>query len=198
MDSSIKNTYYCTLGLDERHDEFLRNSMDELFRHLSDSPMGFDCPFHELVIEHRTILSDVLEERNDIFEFFALSLSKIRKKVRQISRLFILCPTESKIAYLAKKECPNAVWGFSNTQVSATYSLNNKYIVWHELLHLFEVDDCHCGPEKPGPTCELTNCIMQYAPTPQTVGEWPFLCQKNIKRIQSWSKNDRVDVKDLN
>ena len=103
----------------------------------------------------------------------------------------VYCKGNSKLAKAAKEESPLAQWGLTNDYylVSAVYKRCNKYLLWHEALHLFEVCDCYCyyNPNA-GVNCDLSNCIMQYEPLKETVGEWPFLCEKNIKRIQACSE----------
>ncbi len=105
--------------------------------------------------------------------------------------LLIYCKPNSNIAKAAKEECDRAVWGLCSDPplITAVYEDGNKYILWHEALHLFDAVDCYCyaNPEA-GPNCELVNCLMQYEPSEDRVREWPFLCQKNIKRIQDCSK----------
>jgi len=111
------------------------------------------------------------------------------------SPLVVYCKPDSELATAARKQMPAAYWGCTvGSTLSAVYRLGNKYILWHEILHLFNANDCY-PPDDPnrGPTCELPNCIMQYAPTKKTVGEWPFLCQKNIKRIKDRSEKQNCD-----
>lgn len=183
----MKKTYYCCLNLEERYDNFLRQSMDQLSHYLSCPPVEVNYSFHELSIDSKNEVLNTLEQQDDIYGFFSLTLFSIRKRLGQVSRLFILCSPDDKIATLAKKECPNALWGVSNTQVSATYDLDNKFIIWHEALHLLGADDCYdLSKGDRGPNCECKKCIMQYEPTKYTVGEWPFLCDRNIDRIRKW------------
>lgn len=183
----MKKTYYCCLNLEQRYDNFLRESMDQLSHYLSCPPVEVNYSFEELPAKLKNTISDVLETENDIISFFAWTLSALHKNLRRVSRLFILCPPDGKIAALAKKKSPNVLWGLSNTQVSATYYLDNEFIIWHEALHLLDADDCHdISKGDRGPNCECKNCIMQYEPTKYTVGEWPFLCTRNIDRIRKW------------
>jgi hypothetical protein len=161
--------------------------MDQLSDYLSCPPVDVNYNFEELPAKLKNTISDVLEKQNDIISFFGLTLSGLRKNLRRVSRLFILCPPHNKIATMSKKECPNAYWGFSNGQVSATYDLDNKFIIWHEALHLLGAEDCYdLSKGDRGPNCECKKCIMQYEPTKYTVGEWPFLCDRNIDRIRKW------------
>jgi hypothetical protein len=101
-------------------------------------------------------------------------------------KILVCCKDDSKLAKMAKTYVPIAKWGLMNNEVIlAVYKLNNKYILWHEVLHLFGVDDCYDYKDPyNGTTCGLDNCLMQYAPSVKTVRKWPFLCEKNIKILQ--------------
>ena len=58
-----------------------------------------------------------------------------------------------------------ALWGAEVTGLLATVYRENpdKYIIWHEVLHIFGAEDCYDVSGQN--TCELSTCIMQYAPT---------------------------------
>jgi len=101
--------------------------------------------------------------------------------------LVIYCDPSSNIAKAIKKTNKIAEWGLSTLkQISAVYEKGNKYIIWHEVLHLFGVHDCYDIENPNGPLkCELAKCLMQYAPQEGNVAPWPFLCKGNIKRLKS-------------
>jgi len=192
----VRETYYCCMGLDEHHEQFLRASMDELSELMPRPPLQVSCKFSELPRELRQELEDIVQNQNDIYPCFMEMESHLQSALRCDVRpnLSVLCSPEHLIAGLARQKSTGARWGFSNADVdhpdtkrgwcAATYKLNNKYILWHETLHVLGADDCHEGDKNSGPTCRCGNCIMQYVPTPQTVGAWPFLCQENMDRIK--------------
>lgn len=69
----------------------------------------------------------------------------------------------------------------------------DKYIIWHEMLHLLGAYDCYdLSKNERGPNCDLPNCIMQYEATMANVGKWPFLCNGNLQlvrnRLETWNK----------
>jgi len=105
--------------------------------------------------------------------------------------LVIYCEPSSNIAKAIKKTNKIAEWGLCfQHRISAVYEKNNKYIIWHEVLHLFGVSDCYDIGNPNGPlTCELEKCLMQYAPQEGNVAPWPFLCKSNIKWLKSAYKN---------
>lgn len=81
--------------------------------------------------------------------------------------------------------------GASNGPLALVYGSADKYVIWHEALHLLGARDCYDTSDpwqNPGPTCELPNCLMQYAPTSEAVRDWPFLCQNNLDLIESRNK----------
>ena len=78
---------------------------------------------------------------------------------------------------------PSSSGGVTNGRVAFVYGACDEHVLWHEALHTLGAEDCY-DVEDQGPTCERDNCIMQYAPTKCNVGEWPFLCGDNVKRIR--------------
>jgi len=100
------------------------------------------------------------------------------------TRVLICSPPDGRIATLAKELNPDAEWGMSGSVLASVYGKVDRYVIWHEALHLLGADDCYQLPDK-GPCCELPNCIMQYEPTLSRVGRWPFICSKNIQSIQT-------------
>jgi hypothetical protein len=103
----------------------------------------------------------------------------------------IYCEPFSNIAKAIKKADEIAEWGQTYLNyISAVYKKENKYILWHEVLHLFGVADCY-NPNSPN--CDLSSCLMQYAPEEGNVAPWPFLCEDNIKRLKKYIENMNQD-----
>jgi len=159
--------------------------MDELSSILAMPPANIDCHFTELPTEFEAGINAILEKTND-FNGFVCEIYTCFKLNNEI-RLLVICPRNSNLAISAVNKKPKAVWGAHAGILSAVYGDYNKYIVWHEALHLLGVKDCY-GSDA-GPNCGLRNCIMQYIPTRQSVGNWPFLCGKNIDLIKQRLKN---------
>lgn len=124
--------------------------------------------------------------------FDTVYLHFIRKLIRRHhkKRLLIYCNTKSHIAKAAIKQTDRlAKWGLCANDIGALYEHENKHILWHEALHLFGADDCYDSNNPfAGTTCELDKCIMQYAPREGRVRKWPFICKKNVKKIQDCLK----------
>lgn len=94
-------------------------------------------------------------------------------------KLMVLCSPHARIASLTKAACPTAVWGARIANLALAY-YHEPAVVWHEMFHLLGARDCY------GTTaaCGRPRCIMQYAPSLHVVGDPPFMCQANIRRIK--------------
>ena len=92
----------------------------------------------------------------------------------------IYCDPRQPAACAARERLAHAQWGLSMKGIfSLTYCAGNKWILWHETLHLLGAQD-HYSLKEFETTCELPTCIMQYAPSELTVGERPCLCQETL------------------
>ena len=191
----LKLFYYC-LNMDEIAKQFVVKSLSELTDLLSQPPVQVE--FRPDPLPEKFRKDKLISEPCSDILCFSLWCKRIFFELLNHYPLLVYCRKDSKVAEAAIKENERAIWGLckDDYSVSAVYQPENKYILWHETLHLFGVDDCY-DLQKPnaGTTCGLDNCLMQYAPQKDTVGEWPFLCQKNIKRIQNWSNKHIGDVK---
>jgi len=171
---------------------FVEESLCELSELLKSPPVEIELKAVLLPAKVVQIVESELQnppqQTEEPFRAYWLTINR-KLSPPEWSPLMVYCKPDSELAMAARKQCPKAIWGYMVDYIlSAVYRPGNKYILWHEILHLFDVDDCYL-PNDPyaGPTCELPNCIMQYEPLKETVGEWPFLCQENIKRIQAWN-----------
>jgi len=203
----LKLFWYC-LGIGkeeqigEKEQNFVSDNLDKLSSLLKTPLVG-------ITLEAKPLPPRLVEVVNSVYESwcnhdwpFSYFCKQIRNKLDSLDLkgmpLLVYCKNNSTLAKAAVKQDSLAKWGLTHDYyfVSAVYEPDNKYLLWHEALHLFDACDCYCyyNPENhAGSNCELSNCIMQYAPTKETVGEWPFLCQKNIKRIQAWSKKHKLN-----
>ena len=186
----LKLYWYC-LGLKELDQEFVERTLYELKHLLKRPPVQIELK--AVLLDNQAAELVCSELRNISLKTdrpFALWCALIRSKLSGLKStpLLIYSNADSVIAKAAIKENCSAKWGLMNDQfaVSAVYKLGNKYILWHEALHLFDAGDCYCyANPNAGTNCDLTNCIMRYEPLKETVREWPFLCEKNIKRIRA-------------
>lgn len=108
-----------------------------------------------------------------------------RTSVR-LPKVVVFCTQDHPLAKIIVTASPHAEWGASNEMISVVYELQPA-VTWHEMLHLLGAEDCYKEDnldENAPPTCGHGNCIMQYAPTLERVGDPFFLCQDNVQRIQ--------------
>jgi len=144
----------------------------------------------ELMKEIGAVLDKVGNE-SDAFLGCSLNIEKI---LPITANLLVYCVSNDPIAKAAIREShQRARWGYTGDYVNyvrgalfaAVYKPDNKFIIWHEALHLLGADDCYDENNlyQKKPDCDFPDGIMQYAPTPKNVRGWPFLCNKNVKLI---------------
>jgi len=190
----IKNTYYLTLGIDRQYDLWLEDCLEQFSAYMAMSPIDIKYCFNPLPEELKRDVWE-LDSQSSLDAFSGIVLGKLVDDLNCIPNLIILCSPTHPLAALAQEACRTALWGICTEEwLSIIYHLDNEYLVWHEVLHLFGADDCYdLTRNDRGPTCELPNCIMQYEATKDNVGEYPFLCQSNIDKIKNkvstWTEN---------
>jgi len=193
----MRNTYYCCLGLNRRHGQSLRRSMDELSRFMAQPPLEEPYRFVELADDKREKIQDAFDHCTKLDDFLG---KVVVTMTTDMLPLLILCPPESTIAQLARKRERTACWGASFGDrdecscywLSLVYHLNDKHTIWHEALHLLGADDCY-DKETKERTCELPNCIMQFEDPKQGYGQGLPLCQANIERVKKHIAEMRKD-----
>jgi hypothetical protein len=194
----LKLFWHC-LNTGEEDRNFVNDNLDKLSSLLKTPLVG-------ITFEAKPLPPRLVEEVNGVYELwrnhgfsFHNFCLRIRNKFDSLNLkdmpLLVYCKNDSNLAKAAVKENPLAQWGltYDNHLVSAVYEPDNKYLLWHEVLHLFGAEDCYNESEPQYLICELPGCIMQYVPTEINVCLWPFLCQKNIERIQAWSKKHKLN-----
>lgn len=142
----------------------------------------------ELVKKVDIILYKVRNQPNE-FERGTLDIVNVLPKT---THLLFYCTPDSEIAKAARSFSNNAIWGICQpycltcNSFAVVYKLGNKFIIWHEALHLLGADDCYDENNlyQKNPDCDFPDGIMQYAPTQKNVRDWPFLCNKNVNMIR--------------
>ena len=99
----------------------------------------------------------------------------------QNRRLLILMPESHPFVSLAREDNPRAHWGVAVPGRFSVAWVNNKYLWWHETLHLFNAKDCYnkFGINK----CREPRCVMQASPTEEACEGRLYLCSKNVHRL---------------
>ena len=108
----------------------------------------------------------------------------------QSKTIFIFCDGDEDFsqAYQAHNEL--AHWGVAIPCTLAIAWEPNKYLIWHEILHLLNAKDCYnkFGINK----CPNSHCIMRRAPSSMNCGSRLTLCSKNVKRIEQFGAHVAV------
>lgn len=200
--------YHLCLNLPPKQAAVVEADLILLQALLKKPPLEVACDMRPVPQEHVQVLQDelanVLPPNNlDCSLFFAMLNEAVNEVLGPDAkrsgadgvRMVLCCDKSHPVAEM----CVNgmngnryALWGSTCGSVAAAYYLDNRYSLWHECLHMLRADDCYDenGPEaNPGPTCKQPNCIMQFESTKESVGDWPFLCEENIRRIKGLSES---------
>ncbi len=96
-------------------------------------------------------------------------------------RLLILVSEDHPFVDTARADNPRAHWGLGVPCKFSVAWVDNKYLWWHEALHLFNAKDCYnkFGINK----CPEQRCVMQASPTHRSCGGRLHLCSKNVHRL---------------
>ena len=99
--------------------------------------------------------------------------------------IFVFCDQRDCLVRTFQEENELAHWGVALPCTFAVAWIANKFLVWHEVLHLLNAKDCYnkFGINK----CPNLRCIMRRAPSLKTCGDRLTLCTKNVKRIQRFA-----------
>jgi hypothetical protein len=105
-----------------------------------------------------------------------------------LPKVAILCDAEDPLARKIKGSQPAALWGGSLGILAVIYHFEPA-LIWHEMLHLLGAHDCY-DPDSPDegvlPSCGNANCLMQYAPSLDRVGDPPFICEAAVRDVHEY------------
>lgn len=135
--------------------------------------------------EHCQVLMPLFEAgRNNAAAEYLLSLADRHARIA----LSVSCSAEHPIACAARGAYPLARWGLCTAGVLAvTYHPGNRFILWHETMHLLGASD-HYDNRTLATTCGEPGCLMQYAPSDETVTEETCLCPETLRVLRrNWS-----------
>ena len=160
------------------------NAMEELPNLLLRPPLEVAISIKRIT---DALLADVLRVLGSAGGDIALGnnylLGFLYERWRPWPDIILACADDHAFALAALRKDPSAKWGGYFGPLALTYRPRNRYAIWHEALHSLRAEDCYAVPSE-GPTCERSNCIMQYVPEEATVGSWPFLCRANSQRVR--------------
>lgn len=99
-------------------------------------------------------------------------------------RVFVFCGYDEEYVAAIKLREPGAQWGAAiEDHWALAWTRDNKYLLWHETLHLLCAKDCY-DKVSYARTCTEPRCIMQYVPTAENCGAGFHLCEENVQRIR--------------
>ena len=106
--------------------------------------------------------------------------------------IFVFCEPKDPLVHVFQQENPLAHWGVA---IPAQFSIAwhyDRFLIWHELMHLFNAKDCYnkFGINK----CSSGNCLMRRDPSRlHWQSEW-VICSKNQKRMTEYARSVQAKV----
>ena len=199
--------YYHCLGITEADETFLKNSLQELAQRLKAEPIKLEINISRLQDEQELTkkVDGKLNQLSDPSYMFSQCAGEIlypffeegNVKGDVSPKLLVYCSQDSQVAKAALKQKPSALWGATCSSLAVVYNRDNKFAIWHEAAHSLlsredDLDECYepDPPHERKTDCDCESCLMQYAPSEQTVGEWPSLCSKVTKLLQELVRED--------
>ena len=172
--------YYLASRIANR--SYLIHALQEFSVLLLRQPVGLNVEFEDLRGEKAKKVEEILRKRLPSPDYVA-EIS-IEWPFEPPWPLLVCCRRDAIPAKAIRASNPMAQWGGTCAKRLAVVWQQDKYVIWHEILHLLGATDCYTQDDA-GPTCELGNCIMQYQPCKHNVDQWPFICKANVRQIQN-------------
>ena len=99
-------------------------------------------------------------------------------------KVFVFCEPDHPFAKKARAKTPEALWVAA---VLGNYALAwrpDKFLLWHEALHLLWAHDCYDRVTKTRMSnCDESRCIMQYVACAENCGGDLYLCSANVESV---------------
>lgn len=117
-------------------------------------------------------------------------LDKIRADLRNdIDRfpfLVVVLPGSHRIVGEIQQENRGALYGAQRGGVAVVYCPKNllQHVLWHEMYRLFGAAECYDSSDR-GPTCGMSNCIMQHDAPQCDLSQDRIICEANVDRLQA-------------
>ena len=175
-----RKVYWHCLDGWESGTTFVEDCLDELAANLKKPPI-------DIIVETCELPADKVDEVISCLSNASMTLYEKGGDIGDIlcqapgkpPGLLVCCQDEA-LTKQAADENPNARWGTKAGRLAVVFKPGNKHLIWHETLHLLGAMDCYNEETGEG-SCELPRCIMQHAPTEESVAPWPdCLCVRNI------------------
>lgn len=175
--------YYVNLGLPPRDGNTFEAALKELPGVLQQAPLEAEITVQRLAGKAMEQVTSILNTTNHPLHEVNVALYQALHRQGFKDALFAVgCPRIHPVLWAV---ATNGIWGtsFQGGPLAVCWEVPDKFIVWHEVLHLLGADDCY-DESTHARTCELANCIMQFEPTSASVGGWPFLCKRVLGRLR--------------
>ena len=187
----MRRIYWYCLEMPARDNTFMKKTTNQLAEHLHQPPIEVEAAFEELPATLAPAVAVQLRQEGSFPDMSARTTEAIlnqEEAVAPLPGLIVYCPEDSAPAQAGRDGEPTAEWGVACGRLAAVWKPDHPGLVWHEALHLLGAEDCYCRGCLASPTCERSNCVMQFVP-PANVGSGPpFLCHKNIALIRYWDR----------
>jgi hypothetical protein len=185
---------YMSVGLPESVRQRCEGWVHRFGEIVAGEPFQIRCNVREVDGDLRGRLEAILDQEDFVsvtasaIEFMACEQWQLREGQERVllPKLVILCDSGNPLVAAVQKTNPGALWGAAIGSLAVVYH-QEQAVVWHEMFHLFGAHDCYEGDstdEAILPTCGNVDCLMQFAPTLDRVGDPPFLCGQNIQRVR--------------
>ncbi len=164
-------------SLVEDKEDFCRESIDEMVKLLS-------LNYPSLPPLHTERLSDELVfGLNSYLCQSPTDITRTAPPELLNKKIIVYCEREAEFAINARKEEPMARFGAARLTLYAMVWTPNKYVFWHEALHLLDVPESynHLGQT----TCEEQSCIMQWNPNRENCTDTLILCKNAINKAST-------------
>ena len=186
MDNSFRRIYWRCLEARESDEEFVERSLKQLEENLRNKPTEFVIECAKLEDkEAEKVIRDLTDPSVEFVDKVSdLSLYFLEQSdATRLPGLVVCCQRGSLIAQQARSTNPLAQWGGKLGRLALVWQPDNRHLIWHETLHLLGAEDCYDDETTEG-TCEKEpQCIMQYAPTEESVALWPeCLCVGTVSQ----------------
>lgn len=187
----MRKIYWYCMGLSKSDEKFLVAALNELVCNLRKPPVEIELAVETL---SEPLVARICPHVSDPGEF-TLIATTIGDEVAQelppkhtgfVPGLLIYCRGNDQLAQSAQKANPTAEWGATCGRLAVVWTSGNEKLIWHEALHLLGVTDCYDKETLEGSCEKEPGCLMQYAPTDETVAEWPdCLCLGTVDELRS-------------
>lgn len=172
-------------NLSSHPDELLVGAFEEFANQLRTNYPQLPVPFFS------TLPADHVEQLPEYLIAMLPGRANSEKAFSQFQSktIFVFCDGHEDFAVAYQEHNNLARWGVAIPCRFAIAWEPNKYLLWHETLHLVNAKDCYnkYGINK----CPNAQCIMRLAPSHVNCGGSLSLCSKNVKRVQQFA----LDVK---